>query len=104
MSGGYTPGRPGDRPPFGEPGQRQRVLNVAWPYQDANGRLHAEGIRDRAESIDVDVRVVFEDDGEVWLPGRAQRWTSTHVWVTGLVDERLHQRFVWVLIVDVRRR
>lgn len=71
---------------------------------DASGRRHAEGIRDQLEPIDVEVRIEFETDGEVWLLCRAQRWTRTHVWVTGLVDERLLQRFVWVLVEDVRRR
>lgn len=99
----YTPGQPGDRPPYGE-SLHQRILNERWPYMADDGRRHAEGIRDQRDPIDVDVRLVLERDGEVWLPGRAQRWTSTHVWVTGLVDERLHQRFVWVLATDVRRR
>lgn len=100
----YTDGAPGDRPTYGEPGRKQRVLNERWPLMAADGRRHAEGIRDQAEPVDVEVRLELETDGEVWLPGRAQRWTRTHVWVTGLADERLAQRFVWVLVEDVRRQ
>ena len=81
----------------------QTVLNEAWPLRDRDGR-HARGIPDQPHPIDVDVRLELATDGEQWLPGRAQRWTRTHVYVTALNDARVRPPGVWVLAADVRRR
>ena len=58
----------------------QSVVNESWPLSDKAGE-HARGIEDQPDPIDVEVRVERADDGEEWLPGRATRWTSSHVFV-----------------------
>lgn len=79
----------------------QKVLNEAWPLTDPTGRPHARGIPDR-DPIPVTVRVVFQDDGETWLTGLADRWHGQHVHVS-VGDPRLQVPGVWVLAGDVRR-
>lgn len=78
----------------------QKVLNQEWPLRDKDGP-HARGIRDH-DPIPVRVRLVLEHDGEVVLPGEAQRWTRTHVYVR-VGDPRLQVAGVWVVAADVRR-
>lgn len=80
---------------YGEPkgqgarGGTQAIANESWPLSDKAGG-HARGIEDQPEPIDVEVRIEWADDGEEWLPGRAHRWTSSHVFV----------RFQDVAVVD----
>jgi hypothetical protein len=56
-----------------------------------------------AEPIGVLVRVEWELDGSMWLPGRATRWTSEVVYVE-FDDTRKRTTGVWVNAADVRRR
>ncbi|WP_435744870.1 hypothetical protein [Nocardioides sp. SYSU DS0663] len=79
----------------------QQVLNTSWPLKDDDGP-HARGIKDQEHPIPVRVRLVFEHDGEELLPGTAQRWTKTHVYVR-VGDPRMQVAGVWVLAEDVRR-
>lgn len=81
----------------------QNIDNEDWPYRDDKGR-HARGINDRPieQQRPVTVRLVFERDGEVFLPGRASRWTATHVYVI-VNDPRVRRMAVWVKAEDVRR-
>jgi hypothetical protein len=60
-------------------------------------------LKDRPDSIAVQVRVEFERDGEQWLDGRACRWWQRHVCVE-CDDRRLRVRYVWVDAGDVVRR
>ena len=81
----------------------QAVTNESWPLRDRNGQGHARGIHDRDDPIAVDVRIVWSEDGEEWVAGRAVRWTRTHVCVS-VGDSRLQVPYVWVLAREVRRR
>lgn len=88
----------------------QDILNTDWPYQDKTGARHAKGINDRPVEDErlVTVRLVFKDDGETFLPGRATRWTDqpadrAHVFVI-VDDPRVAGRHVWVKFSDVRAR
>jgi hypothetical protein len=83
----------------------QQILNQSWPERDAGG-FHARNIHDQPvdRHLDVTVRVVFERDGEVLIPGRATRWNRSHVFVTAINDPRVPRPGVWVLARDVRRR
>jgi hypothetical protein len=85
---------------YGTPGPReyQSVLNQAWPPSEA-----AVAQKDRPNGIDVQVRIVFETDGEQWVDGIARRWWERHVCVE-CEDPRLQVRYVWVDAADVRRR
>lgn len=88
----------------------QDVENEDWPYRDKNGARHANGINDRAAKDQrlVTVRLVLKNDGEVFLPGRATRWTDmpadrAHVFVI-VDDPRVRRGMVWVRFGDVRMR
>jgi hypothetical protein len=63
----------------------------------------ARELKDRPDAIALQVRVVFETDGEQWLVGIARRWWEQHVCVECL-DPRPRVRYVWVDASDVRRR
>lgn len=82
----------------------QRVLNEAWPFKDTAGP-HARGLddKDAGEQRQVHVRLEFVVDGEVWLNGRATRWTDefSHVFVV-VDDPRLKPGFVWVRARDTK--
>ncbi|OYN88531.1 hypothetical protein CGZ91_13020 [Parenemella sanctibonifatiensis] len=78
----------------------QRVMNMCWPQGSDRTGWHARGIPDQPRSIPVEVRVVWETDGEEWCRGHARRWTATHVYVD-LSDPRLIGP--GVLAGDVRR-
>ena len=52
--------------------------------------------------IPVQVRIVFERDGEEWVDGLALEWTRDLVRVATR-EQRLHPRVVWVRAGDVRR-
>lgn len=80
----------------------QHVLNESWPLTDRDGKTHARGIPDQ-DRIDVEVRIVWERDGEQWVAGRATRWTASHVFVR-VRDPRLLVPHVWVRAGDVRWR
>jgi hypothetical protein len=54
------------------------------------------------EPIAVIVRVEWETDGAIWLPGRATRWTREVVYVE-FDDTRKRTTGVWVEAADVRR-
>ena len=92
---------------YGEPKAAQHrrgtlaALNESWPLRDKAGE-HARGIEDQPEPIDVEVRIEWADGGEEWLPGRAHRWTASHVFVR-FQDARSPTGFVWVRARDVRR-
>lgn len=87
---------------------QQKVLNASWPLHDGT-TAHARNIHDARHAdgspwtIDVEARVELEHDGIVVLPGRAQRWTRTHVYVV-VEDERVPWQKVWLRAADVRRR
>lgn len=89
--------------------RQQRVLNESWPELATDGTRHARNIHPAKHpdgtpwTIDVNVRVELSDDGEVILPGRAERWNASHVFVV-VDDDRLPGHKVWVLAGDVRRR
>ena len=62
----------GDRPGYGiphRPDRYQHVLNMSWPPAEV-----ARELKDRPDAIAVQVRIVFEADGEQWLDGVARRW------------------------------
>lgn|GEM_PF-4695495 len=80
----------------------QRVIKCADRRGGEGTGWHARGIPDQPRSIAVEVRVVWEADGEEWRRGHARRRTATHVWVD-LSDPRLVGPGVWVLVGDVRR-
>jgi hypothetical protein len=89
--------------------RQQKVLNESWPQRDADGSPHARGVSPAVHAdgspwtIDVDARIELNDDGEVILPGRAERWTKTHVYVV-VTDPRVPWGKVWLSATDVRRR
>jgi hypothetical protein len=88
--------------------RHQKVVNESWPQRDADGTRHARDVRpakhpDRSPwAIDVMVRLEFDVDGLVVLPGRAERWTKTHVYVV-TDDPRVPWNRVWVRAGDVSR-
>lgn len=88
-------------------GRHQKVLNASWPQQDTNGG-HARDVKPArhgdgsAWTIDVEARVELDPDGVVVLPGRAERWTKTHVYVV-VEDPRVPWQAVWLRASDVRR-
>lgn len=83
--------------------RHQDVLNESWPMRDAKG-FHARGIDDQPieRQMGVLVRLVFENDGEDFLPATATRWTKTHVFVV-VNDPRVQRGQVWVKAEDARR-
>lgn len=74
------------------------ILNKSWPPAEV-----ARELKDRPDAIAVQVRIVFETDGEQWLDGMARRWWQQHVCVECL-DSRLQVRYVWVDAGDVKRQ
>jgi len=52
--------------------------------------------------IAVIIRIVWELDGEMWLPGLATRWTRQIVYVE-IDDARKRTTGIWVDAGDVRR-
>jgi len=94
------------RDPRASKAESQRILNEVWPYRDSAGP-HARGISDKdaAEQVDVIARVVFADDGETYLPGRAVRWTDNHTHACiSISDPRIRTGLVWLLVDDTRPR
>ncbi|MFC5676084.1 hypothetical protein [Aeromicrobium endophyticum] len=89
-------------------GRHQRVLNESWPQRDPDGSRHARNVHPAKRgdgtpwTIDVEVRLEFDVDGVVVLPGRAERWTKTHVYVV-VDDPRVPWAHVWVSAGDVSR-
>lgn len=84
--------------------RQQEVLNESWPLRRPDGTHHANGIHDQPANNQRPclVRLELKDDGEVVLPGRAARWTATHVYVI-VDDPRVPRQAVWVRAHDVRR-
>lgn len=75
----------------------RQVLNENWP--DNPG-----GYRNREPDIPVRARVVFEEDGECWLDGKAKRWDAEHVYVfIDPYDKRINGNGVWLKPQDVYR-
>lgn len=77
--------------------RQQKVLNESWP----------DGVRyiddqPYEKQLSVLVRLVFEGDGEDFLPGLATRWTRTHVHVI-VDDPRVQNHRVWLLAEEVKR-
>lgn len=85
------------RSDFEAEGRSQAILNAYWPPPAVSRRLvdHAW--------IEVMVRVVWEVDGEEWVPGTATKWWRTHVFVK-IGDRRLLPQGTWLAARDVRRR
>jgi hypothetical protein len=77
----------------------QRVLNESWPAPEV---ARAMKDIDAWKQIEVDARVVLDQDGPVTMRGRAVRWTRMHVCVL-LPDPRLLVPYVWLNPSDVRR-
>ncbi|MBB5984025.1 hypothetical protein [Kribbella solani] len=77
----------------------QRVMNESWPAPEV-----ARALKDVEawKQIDVEARVVLEQDGQQVMHGRAVRWTRLHVCVL-LPDRRLLVPYVWLNPSDVRR-
>lgn len=91
------PGKP-DRPQPPHVLAWRQVLNEHWPDDPRDYREHWPGIPVRA-------RVVFADDGEVWLSGVAKRWDGGHVYVyVDPYDPRLNGNGVWLKPEDVYRQ
>jgi hypothetical protein len=86
----------------------QRVVNESWPQVGDDGTRHARGVKParRADgspwTVAVMVRLELDVDGVVVLPGRAERWTTTHVYVV-VDDPRVPWGRVWVRAADVSR-
>lgn len=94
------------RDPRASKADSQWILNEVWPFRDSSGP-HARGISDKLaeEQVDVVARVVFQDDGETYLQGRAVRWTDdfTHVCIS-ISDLRIRTGLVWLVVDDTRPR
>lgn len=99
-SGHYENGKP-----VTSTSRNQKIENESWPMRDKTGRRHAEGINDQPADNQRPcwVRLVFEVDGEVELPGRATRWNREFVYVS-VDDARVANMAVWVRAGDCRRR
>jgi hypothetical protein len=74
----------------------QKVRNVEYP-PDGVPRL----LRER-DAIPVSARVVWEQDGEEWISGRAVKWVRPVVFVL-ISDERHGGAGLWLPAADVRR-
>ena len=77
-----------------QPSPFQRILNLSYP--PSAGRVP---LRD---SIPVEVRLVWSDDGEEWRRTSANGWTNTNVRIV-LHDKRTVANIIWVAATDVRR-
>ena len=75
----------------------QTLLNEDWPPPAIARRL-----KNAAAPIEVEARLVFDRDGEAWLPGHALRWTKMHVMVE-IIDPRLQVSRVWLAPHDLHR-
>jgi hypothetical protein len=75
----------------------QKVLNEQWPQRPREFEWHSP-------RIPVWVRVVWEDDGEEWCAGHADRWNDHHVHVWFDNEPRSLTGGTWVLARNVRRR
>lgn len=80
-------------------GRSQAILNTYWPPPAVSRRLPD---RDHWDWIEVEVRVVWEVDGEEWVPGTATKWWHRHVFVK-IGDRRLLPQGTWLAAHDVRR-
>lgn len=83
---------------FGAPANwdYQAVRNIEWP-PDGVARLLPE-----RRPVPVHARVVWERDGEEWVPGQAVRWLRPVVFVL-LSDDRYRGAGAWLPAADVRR-
>lgn len=79
----------------------QNVTNAHWPLPAI-----AQTLRDvpTAEQIPVTARIVFDVDGEQFLPGDAVRWVPGRYVCVAVQDPRLLVPYVWLRPADVRRR
>lgn len=73
----------------------QTATNQKWP-------ANAREIRDQPQAIAVTARIVWADDGEEWVDGRAIRWTRHHVLVA-IDDPRCQTIGFWLAPQDVKR-
>jgi hypothetical protein len=70
----------------------QKALNERFPP-------HARRLEDRSNPIRGVARVVWERDGEEWVPGVAIRWDRQHVLVR-LNDRRCTSIGVWLAVTN----
>jgi hypothetical protein len=77
----------------------QIITNDVMPDNPRAYRTHHPG-------IEVTARIVWEDDGEEYMPGVATRWDAEHVYVAlwRNSDKRLMTQGAWLRPADVRRR
>lgn len=90
----------GFRDPRALSGTYQVVENASWPHD-------VREIKDQAanDQVDVRVRIVFRDDGEAILDGRAIRWSADFRRICVQVnDPRVQTGLVWVDASDTRQR
>lgn len=85
------------------PDHWQTIHNQSWPLVDEHGKRHARGIPRTSNPINVEVRILFDVDGEQWLNGLADGWHGQHVGVL-VTDVRVKANRVWVDASDVKRR
>ncbi|AYY14173.1 hypothetical protein EF847_17185 [Actinobacteria bacterium YIM 96077] len=74
---------------------KQEVLNSHWPTDPLAFKV-------REPSIPVRVRLVWEHDGETFVPGWATKWNASHVYVA-IDDHRTDLDGIWVKPADVYR-
>jgi hypothetical protein len=76
----------------------QRILNEEIPEVDFPNKP-------AQERINVMARLVWEHDGEQWMPAVATRWNRTHVLVSWTEpDPRKAASMAWLRVQDVQRR
>ena len=73
----------------------QKVLNARFPAR-------ARELADRPGPVRGEARIVWERDGEEWVPATAIRWDRQHVLVR-INDARSSTAGVWLPPTDFRR-
>lgn len=84
-----------DHAPIHRLSLEQDVTNAEWPDRKI-ARLTP--VR---RPVPVNARLVFDNDGEVWLPGHAVRWIRPVVFVQ-VDDSRIRGFGVWLPASDIR--
>jgi hypothetical protein len=73
----------------------QKVLNARFPARP-------RGLADRPDPVRGEARIVWERDGEEWVPATAIRWDRQHVLVR-IGDRRCSALGTWLAPDDFRR-